>query len=97
MSYMAKTEVYSWRVDRATKAALEEAARERRASVATVLDEIVEEWLSRRENGSDADEQRRLHEAASRCVGAIEGGDARRAERSRELVRERLRRRRAGT
>lgn len=90
---MAKTDVYSWRVDPATKAALEEAARERRASVAAVLDEIVGEWLSRRENGTGAEEQRRLHEAASRYVGAITGGEPQRADSARERVRERLRRR----
>ena len=90
---MAKTDVYSWRVDPATKAALEEAARERRASVAAMLDEIVGEWLSRRENGSGAEQQRRLHEAASRYVGAIEGGQPDRAATSRQRVRERLRRR----
>lgn len=95
MSYMAKTELFSWRLDRAVRAALEQAAQERRASMASVLDEIVEEWLARREHGRGADEQLRLHEAASRWIGAIEGGDAFRAERSRERVRERLERRRA--
>jgi len=94
---MAKTDVYSWRLDSSTKAALEDAARERKASVAAVLDEIVEDWLSRRPGGSDAKEQRNLHRAAGRYVGAIEGGDPRRAEASRERLRERLRRRHAGT
>jgi hypothetical protein len=92
---MPKTDVYSWRVDPAIKAALEDAARERRASVATVLDEIVGEWLSRRENGAGVEQQRRLHEAASRFVGAIEGAEPRRAETSRERVRARLSQRRA--
>lgn len=90
---MAKTDVYSWRLDATTKSALEEAARERRASVAAVLDEIVTEWLSRRENGTGVEEQRRLHEAANRYVGAFEGGDPERAATSRQRVRERLRRR----
>lgn len=90
---MAKTDVYSWRLDATTKSALEEAARERRASVAAVLDEIVTDWLSRRENGTEVEEQRRLREAASRYVGAIEGGDPARATTSRQRVRERLRRR----
>lgn len=93
---MAKTDVYSWRLDSSTKAALEDAARERKASVAAILDEIVEDWLSRRTSGSDAEEQRALHRAARRYIGAIEGGDPRRAETSRERVRERLRRRHAG-
>jgi uncharacterized Zn finger protein len=90
---MAKSDVYNWRVDPATKAVLEEAARERRASVAAVLDDIVSEWMSRRETGTGAEEQQRLHEAASRYVGAIEGTDPDRAATSRQRVRERLRRR----
>ena len=94
---MAKSDVYSWRVDPATKTALEDAARERRASVAAVLDEIVEEWLSRREDGAGAEEQHRLHQAASRFVGTIEGAEPGRAESSRERVRERLRRRHASS
>lgn len=89
---MAKTDADTWRVDPATKAALEDVARERRASVAAVLEEIVTEWLSRREN--EAEEQRRLHDAASRYVGAIAGGESERAATSRESVRERLRRQR---
>jgi hypothetical protein len=92
---MAKTDVYSWRLDATTKSALEEAARERRASVAAVLDEIVTEWLSRRENGTGVEEQRRLHETASRFVGAIAGSDPQRAETARERIRERLSLRRA--
>lgn len=91
---MPKTDVYSWRLESATKAALQEAARERGASVAAVLDEIVGEWLARRENGTGIGEQRRLHAAASRYVGAIDGGEPRRAETSRERARKRLRRQR---
>jgi hypothetical protein len=93
---MAKTEVYSWRLDPATKVALEDAARKRRASVAAVLDEIVEDWMSRRSTGSDTEEQEALHQAASRYIGAIEGGDPHRAQASRQRLRERLGRRRAG-
>jgi hypothetical protein len=89
---MAKTGSYTWRVDPAIKAALGDVARERRASVAAVLEEIVTEWLSRREN--EVEEQRRLHEAASCYVGAIAGGESERAATSRDSVRERLRRRR---
>lgn len=94
---MAKTDVYSWRVRPSTKEGLEQAARERGASVAAVLDEIVEDWLARRPaQGGEDEEQRRLHRAASRFVGMIEGGEPDRAERARELVRERLRRRHGG-
>lgn len=96
MSYMAKTDVYSWRLDPATKAALEDAARERKVSVAAVLDEIVAEWMAGRENGEGIEGQRRLHRAASRFVGSIAGGDPARAESSRDRLRERLKWRHSG-
>lgn len=92
---MPKTDVYSWRLDPNTKAALEDAARERESTVAAVLDEIVGEWLLRHDDGDEAERQQRLHEAANRFVGAIASGDLQRAESSRERIRERLRRRHA--
>ena len=89
-----KTEVYSWRVSPALKAGLEEAARAERRSVADLLDEIVGEHLEgvRRIRGSESERQRRLHEQAAAFAGRISGSDSRRAERSRGLVRARLRR-----
>jgi hypothetical protein len=89
---MAKTDDHTWHVDAATKAALEDVARERQATVAAVLEDIVTEWLSRRRY--EVEEQPRLHEAASRYVGAIAGTESDRAATSRKSVRERLRRQR---
>jgi hypothetical protein len=89
-----KTEVYTWRVSRALKTGLEEAARSEDRTVAQLLDEIVTEHLrsgSRRGRGED-DRQRRRHGLAARFAGCIAGKDPRRAERARELVRARLRR-----
>jgi predicted DNA-binding ribbon-helix-helix protein len=92
-----KTEVYTWRVSASTKTSLEEAARNTNRSVAQLLDEIVAEHLSTSDPTSDAevDHQRRLHARAARFLGCMSSGVARRSERTRELVRARLNRRRA--
>jgi hypothetical protein len=90
-----KSEVYTWRMSPATKASLEEEARSTNRSVARLLDEIVAGHLSSVSNESESDiaQQRRLHARADRFLGCIDGGDQRRSERVRELVRERLKRR----
>jgi len=44
----------------------------------------------------DAEEQRKINEAAAQCLGVLAGGDPRRSEKVREIVRERLRRKYAG-
>ena len=89
-----KTEVYSWRVSTATKARLEDAARDQQRPVAQFLEEIVTESLSR-EKGKEAERQRRLHARAARFAGRISGSQSRRSERVRTLVRQRLAGRRA--
>lgn len=90
-----KTEVYTWRVSSAMKASLEEAARNTKRSVAQLLDEIVAERLSGVGHATESDRQRRLHARAARFLGCMAGDGARRSERTRELVRERLKRRHA--
>ena len=92
-----KTEVYTWRVSSAMKASLEEAARNQKRSVAQLLDEIVAEGLgaAEKENEAEINTQRRLHARAARFLGCMTGGVARRSERTRELVRARLKRRQA--
>jgi predicted DNA-binding protein len=89
-----KTEVYAWRVSRATKGGLEEAARNSHRSVSELLEEIVTRHLETVERGGAAEQarQRQLHERAARCAGRIAGGNPRRSESVRELVRARLRR-----
>ncbi|MBI2834515.1 MAG: hypothetical protein HYX76_08845 [Acidobacteria bacterium] len=89
-----KTEVYTWRLSPATKAHLEEVARETNRTVAQLLDEIVAERLDTLDgNEADIELQRRLHARVARFLGNISGGGARRSERARELVRARLKRR----
>lgn len=88
-----KTEVYTWRLSPAVKARLEETARSRQRTVAQLLDEIVAEhlWGAEDDTPGDVERQDRLHAEASRYAGRLAGGDARRSENVRTLVRSRLR------
>jgi len=94
---MSKSEVYSWRVSPELKSALEEAARVEQTTVSKLLDGIVGAWLQKADsNGDQESVQRRLQRVAAKTLGKIHGGDPRRAERARELVRRRLTKRHAG-
>ncbi len=87
-----KAEVYSWRVSTDLKTGLEREARRRKLSVSAVLDLAAREWLKSTDAGSESEEeQRRLHRAASKFLGAFAGGDAHRTESVRRAVRQRLR------
>ena len=90
-----KSEVYTWRVSSAMKASLEEAARNTNRSIAQLLDEVVAERLDAAGQDTEAESksQRRLHARAARFLGCMAGSHARRSERTRELVRARLKRR----
>ena len=76
LSYMSKTQVYSWRLDDGLKSALEQAARDSDTSVASLLEEIVTSWLAEREDAEDDAERQERHArkrpgltpAASRAV-----------------------------
>lgn len=93
---MPKTDVYSWRVSRARKAALEEAAHSERTSVAALLDRATDEWMrSRRARvGADEKEQARLRVAAGHFIGALQGGDPDRGRQVRSRLRAKLAQRR---
>jgi hypothetical protein len=88
-----KTHVYSWRLSGNLKSELERAARLRRAPVSAVLEQAARAWLSQNaaELADDEETQRKLHAAAERCFGTIEGLGPYDAERVRETVRRRLR------
>ena len=92
---MAKTEVYSWRLDRQRKMAMESEARREGISLAEVLDRLTREWLESQghRNGDDAAEQARLHAAAAKCFGTLSGGGPYDSENVRTLVRKRLKER----
>lgn len=87
-----KSEVYSWRLSPELKASLEEAARRNGRSISQLLEQIVTARLGEARDGSDAEEQRRLHEKARRFAGSFSGRDPGRAATARLRVRERLRR-----
>jgi len=75
MYYMA-TEVYSWRVSSELKLRLEQEARDRKTSVASVLDTAAREWLVRSTPAeSDQEAQRRLHDQARKHFGTLTIGD----------------------
>lgn len=95
---MSKTEVYSWRLSREMKVALEEAARREKLSLSGLLEQIVAEWLQGKDlsGGSEEDVvQKRLHQAASQTFGTIQGGDPYRSERARDTLRMRMKKSRA--
>ncbi len=78
------------------KSALEDAAGARKTSVARLLAEIVDDWLGgKSESESDEKTQERLHAAAKRCFGKLEGADPLLAQEARQRVRAKLRRRHA--
>jgi hypothetical protein len=89
-----KTDVYSWRVARDLKTDLEREARRRKTSISALLGLAAREWLNK--SGADSggdEEQRRLHRAASKCLGVLAGGDAHRSETVRQSIRQRLNKR----
>jgi hypothetical protein len=91
-----KSDVYSWRLSPARKAALEQAARAERTTIAEILERATDEWMRSRQPADDADEreQARLRSTAARFVGSIRGGDPDRSRRARIRVRSILAQRR---
>jgi|RhiMetdeSRZDD1v2_1073273.scaffolds.fasta_scaffold2662116_1 hypothetical protein len=90
---MNKSAVYSWRVSPAIKTALEERARTSGKSLGSLLDTIAEEWL--RVNAISGTDQGELQKRVARTFGALRSGQRNRSERTRALVRDRLRRKHA--
>jgi hypothetical protein len=90
-----KTEVYSWRVSTDLKIGLECEARRRKKSLSSILDLAARDWLSKAgtEIREDDEEQVRLRNAASNCLGTLASGDAHRSENAKQAIRQRLRQR----
>jgi hypothetical protein len=87
-----KTEIYTWRLSRDLKEALETEARREKVSIAVLLDRGVRELLQKdgAHAADDEAEQRRLHAQARKSIGSIAGVNPLRAESARSLIRERL-------
>jgi hypothetical protein len=92
---MGKTDVYSWRLSRASKSALEEAARSEGTSVAALLERVSDEWIrARRARTMDEEREQARLRAAARCfVGALHGRDPDRSRLARTRLRATLKRR----
>ena len=88
---MKATEVYSWRVERHLKEALESAARTEQTSVAGLLSRIVRDWLARGYEITDKRAQDCVREEAAKYLGAVRGGDAAKASESSARVRQLIR------
>jgi hypothetical protein len=89
-----RTEVYSWRLSGELKSDLEREARLRKVPVSVVLETAVRDWLKKGDPDASEDEaQQRLHAAAANCMGAIVGGNSRRAETARATLSTRLKQR----
>jgi hypothetical protein len=89
-----KTEVYSWRVSSDIKTGLEREARRRKISMSAALDLAARDWLHNSGTRNEGEEeQRQLHKAASRWLGALESGNPQRSQTASQSVRERLRQR----
>jgi hypothetical protein len=86
-----KTEVYSWRISSGLKSDLERVARRHKVHISTILETAAREWLMKNAREiRDDDEQRALHAAVERCIGAFASGNPRGSETVRETVRKRL-------
>jgi hypothetical protein len=89
-----RTEVYSWRVSPDIKTDLEREARRRRISMSAALELAAREWLHNNGAKNEGDEeQRQLHRAASRWLGALASGNTQRSLTASQSVRQRLRQR----
>jgi pyrimidine operon attenuation protein/uracil phosphoribosyltransferase len=87
-----KTEIYTLRLSRDLKEALESEARREKVSIAALLDRGARQLLQKdgARGTSDDAEQLRLHAQAHKSIGKIAGANPRRAESARSLIRERL-------
>jgi hypothetical protein len=77
-----KGEVYRWRLSPKLKAELEAAAKDENASIDSILDRAMREWLAKRapraerapSEEEDAVQQRRLRERLLKAVGTVSVG-----------------------
>ena len=89
---MAKTEVYSWRVEQQTKMALEAELRPQGRSIAQLLNELATDWLRSRNEARrhETAEQARLQAQVKKFAGSISGEAPYSSENVRDVVRRRV-------
>ncbi len=89
-----KTEVYSWRLSSDLKSDLERAARHRRVTLSSILEEAARKWLIESAASLSGDEtQKKLHAAAEPFIGTLTGLHTADAQSVRKVIRRRLARR----
>ena len=79
---VGKSEVYRWRPSSKLKKQLEAAARDERASIESILERAVREWLAKRvpreetalSEEEDAEQQRCLRERLLKAAGTVSVG-----------------------
>ncbi len=85
---MAKTEIYSWRLDPEIKMGLEQQARRHGISLARFLDRTARQVIEDgRRDSRDGAEQARLHVIAAKYAGVFAGSDRFASEQVSEVVR----------
>ena len=91
-----KTEVFSWRISSGLKSKLELEARIRKQTVTAFVDEAVRDRLARKSNAGDEEaRQIEIRKAAEELIGSVDLPWPNASERVGELVRAKLRARRA--
>ena len=92
-----KAEIYTLRLSRDLKEALESQARRERVSIAALLDRGARQLLEKdgEQAADDQAEQIRLHAQARKAIGTISGANPFRSESARHLIRDRLARKHA--
>lgn len=85
---MAKTVVYSWRLDPALKRALDDAAKHEARPLSELLEDAARLLLDTLGQGPEQEEKARA--AAKLAIGSIKSGQRNRSTSVRELVRAKL-------
>lgn len=88
MSKIGRGEAYCWRLSRKLKRELEAAAKDEKASIDSIIERAVREWLAKRVPREEEDaEQARKRAALMACAGFYKGdGTSATNERVREVV-----------
>lgn len=86
-----KTKAYRWRLSASLKTELEQVARLRKVPVSRLLELAARDWLAKNAlDVSSEEEQRRIHAAADKWIGAFASGHPKGSENIRKVVRKRL-------
>lgn len=87
-----ESDAYTWQFPPSLKRSLETTAQREQASLSSLLEHIVTEWLEehRSKQALEDEEQQRLQAAAAQTFGSIGGSNPDRSLQVRETIRTRL-------